>query len=60
MEALGSTRKYLAVLGRNPKKGKYWEALRSTTKHQDAIGSSWKHLEALGGTRKHLEALGSP
>ena len=43
MEALGSTRKHLAVLGRNPKKGKHWEAL----------GSARKHLEAFERTRKH-------
>ena len=47
MEALGSTKKHLEVLGRNPEEGKHWGAL----------GSTRKHLEALGRARKHLEAL---
>ena len=40
MVGLGSTRKPLAVLGRNPKEGKHWEAmeaLRSTRKHHKAL-----------------------
>ena len=49
----------MAVLGRNPKEGKYWEAmeaLRSTRKHQEALGSTWKHLEGLGSPRLLGEA----
>ena len=58
-KAIGSSRKHLAVLGRNPREGKHWEELRSTRKHQEAQVSTWKHYEALGSTEKHLEALGS-
>ena len=43
----------MAVLGRNPKEGNYWEALRSTRKHQEALGRARKHWEALGSTEKH-------
>ena len=43
LEALGSTRKNLAVLGRNPKKGKHWEALGSTNKYWEALRSTRKH-----------------
>ena len=39
MEALGSTRKHLAVLGRNPKEGKHWEALGSAKKQLEALGT---------------------
>ena len=61
MEAIGSTRKHLAVLGRNPKEGKHLETLGSTWKEpqgREAIGIS-KYWEALQMTRKHQEALGS-
>ena len=33
LEVMKSTRKHLAVLGRNPKEGNHWEALGSTKKH---------------------------
>ena len=33
LEVMRSTRKHLAVLGRNPKEGNHWEALGSTKKH---------------------------
>jgi hypothetical protein len=46
LEVMGSTRKHLAVLGRNPKEGNHWEALRSTRKHQEALGR-------LGSTEKY-------
>jgi hypothetical protein len=50
---MGSTRKHLALLGRNSKEGNHWEALRSTRKHQEALGRARKHWEALGSTEKH-------
>jgi hypothetical protein len=59
LEALVSTRKHLAVLGRNPKEGKHWEALGSAKKHLEAFERTRKHLKGLGSSRKHLEALGS-
>ena len=33
LEVIGSTRKHLALLGRNSKEGNHWEALGSTGKH---------------------------
>ena len=56
MKALGSTRKHLEVLGRNPEEGKHWEALGSTRKPLDALGSTRKLLEELRSTGKHKEA----
>ena len=52
-KAIGSSRKHLAVLGRNPKEGKHWEVLRSTKKHQEAHGRARKHWKGLGSTGKH-------
>ena len=62
MEAPGSTRKHLEVLGRNPEEGKHWEALGSPWKHLEALGSNRKHLAVHGRNpkkEKHWEALGS-
>ena len=42
----------MAVLGRNPKEGKHWEAL-GTKEALDALGRTRKHLEALEITKKH-------
>ena len=53
LEVMGSTRKHLAVLGRNPKGGKHCEALGSARKHLEALGRARKHLEALRSTGKH-------
>ena len=47
LEVIGSTRKHLAVLGRNSKEGNHWEALRSTRKHQEARGRTRKHFEVV-------------
>ena len=59
-KAIGSSRKHLAVLGRNPREGKHWEELRSTRKHQEAQVSTQKHGEAPESIWKHQKALGSP
>ena len=59
LEVMGSTRKHLAVLGRNLKEGNHWEALGSTRKHLEGLGSTWKHYEALKSAGKYLEALRS-
>ena len=40
LKVIGSTKKHLALLGRNPKEGKHWEemeALRSFRKHHEAL-----------------------
>ena len=53
LKVIGSTRKHLALLGRNPKEGNHWEALRSTRKHQEALERARKHWEALVSNRKY-------